>query len=58
MFNHDDEPAVRSIRLPDHPTRLTDYLTDEDLGVHVSEYTEPAFPAHFGRLITARPVSP
>jgi alpha-galactosidase len=58
IFNRSDEPAVRSIRLPDRPTRLTDYLTDEDLGVHISEYTEPSFPPHFGRLITAQPISP
>jgi alpha-galactosidase len=56
VFNRDDEPARRTVGLPDHAVRLIDYLTDEDLGVHEGEYTDAEFPARFGRLLRAVPV--
>jgi alpha-galactosidase len=57
IFNRDDEPAARTIRLPDQPLQLFDYVTDEDLGVHVGEYTDHAFRPHYGRIIRAIPLA-
>lgn len=55
VLNWTDQPAARRLPL-EQRSRLFDYLTGEDLGIHEGAYTVAAFPARFGRLIEARPM--
>jgi alpha-galactosidase len=57
VLNWTDQPAARRLPL-EQRSQLSDYLTGEDLGVHEGAYSIAMFPARFGRLIEARPMSP
>jgi alpha-galactosidase len=56
VFNWGDDPVSRAIKL-EKESRLTDYWTGEDLGVHREEFRFPDMPARSARLIQVTPVS-
>ncbi len=55
VFNWSDAPVQRIIPLTGK-SRLTDYWTGEDLGVHVGGYTLESLPPHSARLVEVKPV--
>jgi alpha-galactosidase len=57
VFNWSDAPVTRSLRLR-RKSRLKDYWTGEELGVHSGEYQIENLPGHSARLIEAKPVPP
>lgn len=54
VFNWSDAPVSRVIKLPGK-SRLTDYWTSADLGVHAGEYRIDAMPPRSARLIEVQP---
>lgn len=54
VFNWSDQPVDRVIKLSGK-SRLTDYWSGEDLGLHSDEYRIEQMPAHSARLIEVRP---
>jgi alpha-galactosidase len=54
VFNWGETPVQRVISLP-RKSRLTDYWTGEDLGIHVGEYRIESLLRHSARLIEVSP---
>jgi alpha-galactosidase len=53
LFNWSDTPSERAVKLS-RPTKLRDYWTGEDLGIHTNEFQILALAPHTARLIEAR----
>ena len=55
VFNWGETPVQRVISLP-RKSRLTDYWTGEDLGIHAGEYRIELLPRHSAQIIYITPV--
>ena len=55
VFNWSDAPVDREFALPGK-SRLKDYWSDEDLGVHTGVFRIKSLPPHSARLIEVVPV--
>ena len=53
-FNWDNVSASRTLHLK-QPSRLKDFWTDEDLGIHSGDYVIKSLPAQSARLLVAVP---
>ena len=54
VFNWSDQPVDRVIKLA-RPSRLTDWWTGEDLGLHTGNYRISGLPGRSARLIEVKP---
>ncbi len=55
VFNWSDKPKARSFSLPVR-SRLTDFWTGENLGIHAGQYDLGQLPGRSARLIEVKPV--
>jgi alpha-galactosidase len=53
LFNWQETPQSLSVRLP-YPSRLRDFWTDADLGLHRARFETGPMPPHSARLIVCR----